>query len=282
MKDNAMINVVKEDIPIVMNAVKESMKTNHPINVNYHIHVKGKNDILIRLDANIVNDIELAEEDDSVWCAVHTIVSENTLQALKELEQYRKLLNISEVAYFEMDKENGIYVSDQLKKYIVDKLGYPFIIKKLNSKGGRDIFKIDDKTMFDNLSNKIPLNNYIFQQYINTNTGKDVRVVLVGGKVVGSFMRVNENDFRSNISLGGKAITYEVSDEYKKVAEKTAKILELDYCSVDFFLIENDSPMVCEVNSDPALCDIEELNKINVAEIYAKYIYNEIYKNKEK
>lgn len=135
MKDNAMINVVKEDIPIVMNAVKESMKTNHPINVNYHIHVKGKNDILIRLDANIVNDIELAEEDDSVWCAVHTIVSENTLQALKELERYRKLLNISEVAYFEMDKENGIYVSDQLKKYAIQEYGDALLSEKRVDKG---------------------------------------------------------------------------------------------------------------------------------------------------
>jgi len=168
-------------------------------------------------------------------------------------------------------------ISEQFKDYVEKKLSYPFIAKKLNSKGGRDIYKVENKTMFNNLINTTQPNNYIFQQYISTNIGKDVRVVVVGGKVVGSFMRVNENDFRSNISLGGKAIPYEAPDEYKKVAEKTAKILALDYCSVDFFLIENDSPMICEVNSDPALCDIEEINKVNVAEIYAKYIYNKIY-----
>ena len=33
--------------------------------------------------------------------------------------------------------------------------------------------------------------------------GKDIRVAVVGKKVVGSFMRINENDYRSNISLGG-------------------------------------------------------------------------------
>ena len=167
--------------------------------------------------------------------------------------------------------------SEQFKNYVEEKLGYPFIMKKLNSKGGRDIFKIENRKMFNSLISTTQLNNYIFQQYISTNIGKDVRVIVVDGKVVGSFMRVNENDFRSNISLGGIAIPYEVSNEYKKVAEKTAKILKLDYCSVDFFLIENDVPMVCEVNSDPALCDVEELNKINVAGVYAKYIYDEIY-----
>ena len=36
-------------------------------------------------------------------------------------------------------------------------------------------------------------------------------------------------------------------------------------------------PMVCEVNADPALCDIEELSGNNIARIYVEYIVNEIY-----
>jgi ribosomal protein S6--L-glutamate ligase/gamma-F420-2:alpha-L-glutamate ligase len=75
---------------------------------------------------------------------------------------------------------------------------------------------------------------------------------LVGAKVIGSFIRENDNDFRSNLSLGGKAIPYSITPEYKKIAEKTAKLLKLDYCSVDFFVNENE-PMICEVNPDPAL-----------------------------
>ena len=90
-------------------------------------------------------------------------------------------------------------------------------------------------------------------------------------------MRINENDFRSNISLGGKSLPYTVTEEYKRVAEKVANILKLDYCSVDFFITEDNEPIICEVNADPALTAIEKLGKVNVAKIYAEYIFDEIY-----
>lgn len=168
--------------------------------------------------------------------------------------------------------------SNKLKDYVENNLGYPLIVKKSNSKGGRDIYKVGNRIDFDNICNELAGNQYLFQEYISTNIGKDIRVVLVGGRVVGSFMRVNEKDFRSNISLGGKAISYEITEKYKNVAKRVAKILKLDYCSVDFFLLEDEEPMICEVNADPALCDIEEMSGKNVAGIYAKYIVNQIYR----
>ena len=167
--------------------------------------------------------------------------------------------------------------SEEFKKYVETTLNYPFITKKCNSKGGRDIYKINNRKEFDDICNKLSGSQYLFQQFIPENIGKDIRVVVVGKKVVGSFMRINENDYRSNISLGGKALPYEVSNEYKEIEEKIANELELDYCSVDFFMSNENKPIVCEVNVDPAICDIEELSGKNVAEIFVNYIINEIY-----
>ena len=167
--------------------------------------------------------------------------------------------------------------NEEFKKYVETTLKYPFITKKCNSKGGRDIYKINDRKEFDDICNKLSGTQYLFQQFIQENMGKDIRVVVVGKKVVGSFMRINKNDYRSNISLGGKALPYEAADKYKEVAEKVATELELDYCSVDFFMTNEEKPIVCEVNADPAICDIEELSKKNVAGIFVDYIIKEIY-----
>lgn len=168
-------------------------------------------------------------------------------------------------------------LSNKIKDYVENTLGYPLIVKKGNSKGGRDIHKIDDRMSLDNICNQLKESQYLFQEFVSTNTGKDIRVIVIGGKVVESFMRMNENDFRSNISLGGKAFPYVISKEHIKVAEKVAKILELDYCSVDFFITEDTEPMICEVNADPALRSIEELSGKNIAKIYADHIINQIY-----
>lgn len=169
-------------------------------------------------------------------------------------------------------------ISEEYKNYVEKKLGYPLIAKKSNSKGGRDIYKIDNREMLNEACNKLNGSQYIFQEFISSNIGKDIRTVIVGGKLVGSIMRINENDFRSNISLGGKSLPYTVTEEYKRVAEKVANILKLDYCSVDFFITEDNEPIICEVNADPALTAIEKLGKVNVAKIYAEYIFDEIYK----
>ena len=176
-----------------------------------------------------------------------------------------------------VEKIEDTALNDKFKEYIEKRLGYPLIAKKSNSKGGRDIYKIDNRANLDEICDKLSGSQYLFQQYISENIGKDIRVPVVGGKVIGAFMRENENDFRSNITIGGRAIPYTITDKHKEVAEKVAKILKLDYCSVDFFLTYDNEPLICEVNADPALRSIEKLLEKNVAKIFAEYIVNKIY-----
>lgn len=176
-----------------------------------------------------------------------------------------------------IEKIDNFASSKQLKDYVEKNLGYPFIVKKSNSKGGRDIYKINNRNELEDICNKLNGSEYLFQQFIADNSGKDIRVPVIGGNVVGSFMRINENDFRSNITLGGTAIPYEISNDYKEVAEKVTKILKLDYCSVDFFVSNDKEPLICEVNPDPALKSIEKLLDKNVAKIFAEHIVDNVY-----
>ncbi len=92
LRDNAMINVVEEDIPKVIRAAKAGMDTGNTISVMYRIHVKGSADILQRLDANIM-DSELEPDDISVWYAVHTIVSDESKEILKNQENLHNLID---------------------------------------------------------------------------------------------------------------------------------------------------------------------------------------------
>ncbi len=178
-----------------------------------------------------------------------------------------------------VEKIEDTTLNDKFKNYIEEKLGYPLIAKKSDSKGGRDIYKIENRIELNEICEKLKGSQYLFQKYVSENIGKDIRVPVVGGKVIGAFLRENANDFRSNISTGGKAVPYSITEEHKRIAEKVAQILKLDYCSVDFFLTDNKEPLLCEVNADPALRSMEKILNQNVAEIFAKYVIDEI-KNK--
>lgn len=213
----------------------------------------------------------------NTYTAIENCDDKMMTYTILENNNIRMPSTISGIMNAGIEKIDNFACSKQLKDYVEKDLGYPFIVKKSNSKGGRDIYKINNRNELEDICNKINGSEYLFQQFISDNTGKDIRVPVIGRNVVGSFMRINENDFRSNITLGGNAIPYEISNDYKEVAEKVAKILKLDYCSVDFFVSNDKEPLICEVNPDPALKSIEKLIDKNVAKIFAEHIVDNVY-----
>lgn len=186
-------------------------------------------------------------------------------------------MTISGVTNTGIEKIDSVSISKELEDYIEQKLGYPLIIKKSNSKGGRDIYKANNQKELEQICKSLDNKGYLFQEFVKDNIGKDIRVLVIGGKTIGAFMRSNENDFRSNISLGGKALPYEIETAYSETAEKVAKLLKLDYGSVDFFMTKDKKPLLCEVNSDPAIIDFEQLLNKNIAEIFAKHVVKQVY-----
>lgn len=161
---------------------------------------------------------------------------------------------------------------------IIEKLGLPIVVKESFGSLGTGVFKADDKDSLLTLMEKVRTKPHLFQKYIPYKVGADVRVIVVGRKAICSMLRVNDQDFRSNIALGGRGEKIVLTKEFKEVAEKTAKVLGLDYCGVDLLYGEDDVPYVCEVNSNAFFLGIEKVTGVNVAKAYAEYIINQVKK----
>lgn len=156
-------------------------------------------------------------------------------------------------------------------------LGYPLIVKESFGSLGKGIYLVNNRQELLVLAEKLKCTPHLFQQFVANSKGRDIRVIVVGGKVVASMMRVSTTDFRSNVELGGTATAYQINNELKSLCEKVAKILKLDYCGIDI-LIEKNNYLVCEVNSNAYFGGIERVTGINVAKAFAEHIYNTIYK----
>ena len=152
-------------------------------------------------------------------------------------------------------------------------LGYPLVAKASYGSLGKAVYKIDDRTSLEAAMASLKCTPHLFQEYIAESVGRDVRVIVIGGKAVGGMLRSSSGDFRSNIGLGGNGAKFELTDEFIRPAEKTAAILGLDYCAVDF-LLGRDAPMLCEVNSNAFFEGFEKATGVNVARTYAEYILN--------
>jgi ribosomal protein S6--L-glutamate ligase len=112
----------------------------------------------------------------------------------------------------------------------------------------------------------------LVQDFIGEAKGSDIRVFVVGKKVVAAMMRTAaKGDFRSNVHRGGKALKVKLTQEEKRMALRAASEMKLNIAGVDIIRSKT-GPMVLEVNSSPGLEGIEGASDVNIAEEILKYI----------
>ena len=156
----------------------------------------------------------------------------------------------------------------------IESLAYPIVVKQSYGSIGKGVFKADNRKELKELCEKVKLTPHLFQKYIAPSSGKDMRVIVIGGKAIGAIKRVSDVDFRSNIGLGAHAEKSALPDNVKEISERAAKLLNLDYCGIDFTV--GDNPLLLEVNSNAYFDAFEAASGINVARLYAKHIAHEI------
>ena len=104
----------------------------------------------------------------------------------------------------------------------------------------------------------------IIQEYISHSEGRDLRVIVIGGRVVGAMERkATDGSFKANISRGGEGAPYDVDDEMEMLAIQVAKVLDLDIAGIDL-LFHPDGYKICEANSSPGFKGFENALGINI------------------
>lgn len=107
--------------------------------------------------------------------------------------------------------------------------------------------------------------NILVQEFIKEAGSSDIRIFVVGGKVVAAMMRTGaEGDFRSNLHRGGSAKMVKITPEERSTAIRAAKVMGLNVAGVDI-LRANHGPVIMEVNSSPGLEGIENATGKDVA-----------------
>lgn len=112
----------------------------------------------------------------------------------------------------------------------------------------------------------------LVQDFISEARGADLRLFVVGDKVVASMLRkAAKGDFRSNVHRGGSTKSIKITAKERQMAIRASKHLGLKIAGVDIIRSKK-GPMILEVNSSPGLEGIENTTGINVAGEIIKYI----------
>jgi ribosomal protein S6--L-glutamate ligase len=105
----------------------------------------------------------------------------------------------------------------------------------------------------------------VLQQYIAEAKGRDLRAIVVGGRVVASMRRqAKAGEFRSNLHRGGLGVRAPLDPQYRKAAIGATKVMGLEIAGVDM-LETREGPKILEINSSPGLEGIERASGTDVA-----------------
>ena len=147
---------------------------------------------------------------------------------------------------------------------------FPIIMKTLEGSKGVGVLFIESERQIESLIQLLYSQNddvdLLIQEYIKTDG--DIRVIVLGGKIIASMKRdVIEDDFRSNVSQGAKVKEYDLTDVEIEHCLLAAKAIDGSWTAVDFIPSKNpkkDPPYILEVNHSPGTEGIEKATGKNI------------------
>lgn len=170
------------------------------------------------------------------------------------------------LCYYPESSEN-----EEFLRQVELSLGFPLVAKINYGSLGAGVALIKNADELRGYERKNIAVPHFYQQFIDCGAGEDIRVIVIGGKCVCAMKRRNENDFRSNIELGGKGEKFYLTDELSQLCQNVASQLDLDYCGIDVLTDKRGKLYVCEVNSNAFFAAAEKVCGVNVARVYAEY-----------
>ncbi|MDE4083826.1 RimK family alpha-L-glutamate ligase [Planococcus maritimus] len=159
---------------------------------------------------------------------------------------------------------------------VLKTLGLPMIIKEGHGSFGMKVYLIETEDQFYEKVESLSGVDYVFQEFIAESRGRDIRVNIVGGKIVAAMKRQSDTDFRANITNGGRAFPVELTPEQQQLALEAAEAVGAVFAGVDLLYGPNDQPLVCEVNAAAHIRNILNVTGINVGDAMIRYILEDL------
>jgi len=128
---------------------------------------------------------------------------------------------------------------------------YPYVLKACAGHGGTQVFMVkngEEEQAAKQALSGIPS---VLQEPVS-HLGKDLRVYVLGGKILAGMLRVSHTDFRSNFCLGGTAAPHELTAEERTIVEAFTNALPLGLAGID--LIYHDGKPVFNEIEDVVGC----------------------------
>ncbi len=185
----------------------------------------------------------------------------------------RKIPTISTVIA-PMTYDNVGYPSLEFLETAAAEFEFPIVVKEAFGSFGEQVYLAKDREQLECIVKKKERRALLFQKYIGESRGRDVRLQVVGDRVIAAVIRRSDTDFRANVTAGGRMEIYEPEEEACSLAVQASKALGCDFAGVDL-LFGKDGFLVCEVNSNAHFKNLMDCTGVNAADFIMAHVIKE-------
>lgn len=177
---------------------------------------------------------------------------------------------VSPKVFQRKDHEKVAYIDAVIKE-----LQFPMIVKEAFGSFGEQVYLVHNKPELLDIVHRLHGKAFMFQEFIQTSHGMDIRLQVVGNQVVSAMKRIAKDDFRANVTAGAYMEAYQPTHAEKELAVAAAKSVHADFAGVDL-LFGKTGPVVCEINSNAHIRNLLDCTGINAADFIADHVLHSV------
>jgi RimK family alpha-L-glutamate ligase len=152
------------------------------------------------------------------------------------------------------------------------------VIKPIFGSMGCGLVRVSDPDVAFRIVRALDQTRPVFyvQRYIE-HDGRDIRVFVVGGRVLGAIeRRALPGDWRTNVARGADAVPFELPVAWAQMAVRAAAAIGADYAGVDLLPTRDGRVVVLEVNGIPGWEGLQRATGLDVAGALAAHVESRV------
>ena len=144
-------------------------------------------------------------------------------------------------------------------------ISYPFVYKPLQGMHGKGAHLINNHNEFSKVQGE--MENSIYLQRFVENFGWDLRLITVGGNVLGAIKKVAKSgEWRTHTYHGGKVESFDPSPEVCKLAVNMAQAVGLTVAGLDIAYSKDKEYVALEANGCPGFKVFEKYTDLSISD----------------
>ena len=191
--------------------------------------------------------------------------------------------------------DSSFYQNAQIKE-VLSQIQEPTVIKSVGGHGGQQVFLADPQLVaYDKPHSESEANreNSQYNQYTNSiinglaqsdvvvqplvgNKHQDLRVYVLGTEIVAAVLRTAKEGFKSNFSLGGEVVLYELSEKERELIQIIIDQFEFGLVGIDFIIGNQGELIFNEIEDVVGSRMLYQCSEINIVERYLRYILRDL------